>query len=96
MEFLDLKAKKKEFVTKDGRSFKNLGQLANVLPTMSEQAFHYHRKNKDFYDWIRDVARDVKLAGQINKVRSQKLMKTRIESRLKLLKAGIGISSVRE
>jgi hypothetical protein len=96
MEFLDLKSKKKEFITKDGRKFKTLQELSNALPTMSEQAFHYHRQNNDFYDWIRDVAKDLKLAEQINKVRSQKLMKTRIESRLKLLKAGIGISSVRE
>ncbi len=96
MEFLDLKSKKREFVTKDGRRFKNLRELSNALPTMSEQAFHYHKQNNDFSSWIRDVAKDLKLAEQINKVRSQKMMKTRIEARLKLLSAGIGISSVRE
>ena len=95
MEFLDLKSKKKEFVTKDGRRFKNLQELSNAIPTMSEQAFHYHKQNNDFYSWVRDVAKDLKLAEQINKVRSQKLMKTRIEARLKLLNAGIGISSMR-
>lgn len=95
MQFLDLKTGKKEFITKDGRKFRTLKELINVLPTMTEQAFHYHQRNKDFYSWIRDVAKDLKLAEQINKARSQHLMRTKINARLKALNSGIGTSSAR-
>jgi hypothetical protein len=58
------------FFCKDGRVLRNLGELRDVLGTMSDDLFSYHvnKDKNDFMNWVRDVVKDEALAKQLSKV----------------------------
>jgi len=57
----------------DGRVLKNLKDLELALRTMNDGTYKYHvnGKKNDFYNWIKDVFKDSKLASEISKSRNQ-------------------------
>lgn len=57
----------KRFWCQDSRVLKNLSDLDVALREMSEETFRYHlnEAKNDFSNWVRDVIRDDKLAGDL-------------------------------
>ncbi|PIN69375.1 hypothetical protein COV93_05790 [Candidatus Woesearchaeota archaeon CG11_big_fil_rev_8_21_14_0_20_43_8] len=57
------------FMTKDGRTIKNLKELALVMEHLAQDVFEHHvSENKnDFASWIKDVIKDENLAGELMK-----------------------------
>ncbi len=57
----------KPFWSQDGRTLKNLQELAAALKEMSDETFRYHlnEAKNDFSNWVRDVVGDEKLAGDL-------------------------------
>ena len=63
----------KRFWVCDGRVLKNLKELEQALRTMSDETYRYHvnKMKNDFYNWIKDVFKDKKLALEIKKSRNR-------------------------
>ncbi len=61
------------FWNNDGRTLKNLNELAQALATMTEGTYIYHAKNEknDFANWVRDVIGDQKLAAELQKAQNR-------------------------
>jgi hypothetical protein len=57
----------KGFWCHDGRTLRNMGELAKALSGMPEETFIYHanREKNDFVTWVRDVIGDMKLAAAL-------------------------------
>ena len=81
----------KVFRFHDGRTVKNLAELATALSEIPEETFHHHvtvDKN-DFSNWVRDVIGDVPLANQLKRVTTQTTTTRKVKARLDWLKAGL-------
>jgi len=76
------------FHLKDGKSIKNLLELATALRTMDDNVFFHHVNNKrnDFANWIRDVVGDDKLAYKVFKQKNKHDIRVLIEKRILKLK----------
>jgi two-component SAPR family response regulator len=63
----------KKFWVCDGRVLKNLNDLENALRTMNDGTYKYHvnGKKNDFYNWIKNVFNNSKLADEIRNSRNQ-------------------------
>jgi hypothetical protein len=57
------------FWCSDGRTVRNMKDLAEALSTMADEIFAYHAsaQKNDFSTWVRDIIRDEKLAGDLLK-----------------------------
>jgi hypothetical protein len=57
----------KAFWCHDGRTLRNMGELAKGLSGMTDEIFIYHanREKNDFVTWVRDVIGDMKLAAAL-------------------------------
>ncbi|MEI6614838.1 MAG: DUF5752 family protein, partial [Chrysiogenales bacterium] len=57
------------FFVCDGRTLKNLDELAHALAEISDDVFRYHvnEEKNDFANWIRDVMNKQKLADKLFK-----------------------------
>ena len=53
----------------DGSELKNVLDLANALPTMSDDVFYSHANGgkNDFSNWVRDIYEDHELADRLSK-----------------------------
>ena len=51
----------------DGRTMRNMQELAEALNTMTDEVFAYHanQDKNDFSTWVRDIIRDDELAGEL-------------------------------
>jgi len=82
----------KRFFCEDGCVTGNLTELADCLTHMKEEIFSHHvtSSKNDFSNWVRDVLRDDKLAGDLTKVsnpiEAAKMVKERITWLQKKLK----------
>lgn len=63
----------KKFWVCDGRVLNNLKDLENALRTMNDGTYRYHANDKknDFYNWIKYVFNNSKLADEIKNSRNQ-------------------------
>jgi hypothetical protein len=63
----------KKFWLCDGRVVKNIKELEQALRTMSDGTYRYHvnGSKNDFYNWIKYVFRDSKIANEIKKSRNR-------------------------
>ena len=71
---------------------KNLEELANVLPEISDDTFQHHVNNEknDFSNWIRDVVGDQQLANDLLSSKSKYSALNKIRNRLNSLKNKAG------
>ena len=67
---------KRYFLVKDGTAIKNLFELAKTLDDMPEDVFRHHvnESKNDFYNWIKDVIRNKRLAEKILSIKDRKQM----------------------
>ena len=81
-----------QFWLNNGSTVKNLHELAGALKEMNEGVFNHHvnEERNDFYNWVKDVHQDAKLAQQLLNVKNQleaaEIVSSRIEE-LKTVKA---------
>ena len=80
------------FWVNNGPILKNLDELANALPEMSDESFHHHVSNdkNDFSSWIKDTIGDQKLANDLLSSKSKDSALKKIRNRLNSLKKKAG------
>lgn len=76
------------FWINNGQILKNLDDLANILPEMSNETYSYHanKEKNDFSKWINDVIGDKKLANELLSSKNKESALKKIRSRLNSLK----------
>ncbi|MBI2666651.1 hypothetical protein HYX13_03505 [Candidatus Woesearchaeota archaeon] len=76
-----------QFWVADGRSLKNLEELAGALQDMDETTFrqHVNAHKNDFHSWVRDVHQDKKLAGTLLKIKQKEHTFHAIQKRIQEL-----------
>ena len=69
----------KEFKVYNGPSVNNLVEFYEVLLDMTDEQFDHHRHSgrNDFYNWIKFVVRDTRLANDTLRVKSRTTMAKR-------------------
>jgi hypothetical protein len=85
----------KQFWCVDGRTLKNLPELAASLEQMSEDTFRTHSNDtkSDFSNWVRDVIGEDKLARDLLKSSTKQQAAKAVADRVKWLKEKAGQSS---
>ena len=80
------------FWVNNGPILKNIEELANALPEMSNDIFHHHVNNEknDFSNWVKDVIGDDKLANDLLSSKTKDSAVKKIRSRLNSLKRKAG------
>lgn len=80
------------FWVNNGPILKNLEELANVLPEMSDETFQHHvnKEKNDFSAWVNDTLGDQKLANDLLSSKSKDSALKKIRSRLNSLKKKAG------
>ena len=80
------------FWINNGPILKNLEELANVLPEISDDTFQHHVNNEknDFSNWIKDVVGDQQLANDLLSSKSKYSALNKIRNRLNSLKKKAG------
>ena len=80
------------FWVNNGQILKNVEELANVLPEMSNEAFQHHVSNgrNDFSNWIKDVIGDQKLANDLLSSKSKDSALKKVRNRVNSLKKKAG------
>jgi len=75
----------KYFYLKDGTVVKNLFELSKALEKMPDDVFRHHvNENKnDFYNWVRDIVKDPKLAANVLSAKSSKEMLRYVGEKIK-------------
>ena len=76
------------FWLNNGPILKNLEELANALPEMSDETFSHHvnKEKNDFSSWIKDVLGDKKLANGLLSSRSKESALKKVRNRINSLK----------
>ncbi len=71
----------------DGRTLRNLGDLADALNDMSEESYRHHVMggHNDFSSWVRDVVGDAALSNRLEKAPSRASAAKAVSARLKWL-----------
>lgn len=79
----------KVFWCHDGKTLKNMGELASALKHMSDETFNHHLNSdrNDFSAWVRDVIGDITLAGQLARVATRATAARKVEARLSSIQA---------
>jgi hypothetical protein len=79
----------KVFWCHDGKVLTNIAELADALRNMSEDTYRYHvnADKNDFANWLRDVVGDATLAGQVAKSATKAVAASKVESRVRSLRA---------
>lgn len=80
------------FWVNNGPILKNLDELANALPAISDETFNHHvnREKNDFSNWVNDIVGDKKLANDLLSSRSKESALKKIKDRLNSLKKKAG------
>ena len=80
------------FWVNNGPILKNLDELANALPELSDEVFHHHVNNEknDFSNWIKNVIGDQKLANELLISKSRESAIKKLRNRLNSLKIKAG------
>ena len=61
------------FWLNDGTVIKNLKELYEAMKTMDNNTFSHHvnEQKNDFHNWVRDIHKDKRLAGELMKAKTQ-------------------------
>ncbi|MDD4859705.1 MAG: hypothetical protein PHR56_05820 [Dehalococcoidales bacterium] len=76
------------FRAQDGCIMKNMKELADELDAMTEvtYAFHVNHEKNDFYNWVKDIIKDDRLAKDLKEAPNRAQAAKRAASRVTLLK----------
>lgn len=76
------------FWVNNGPVLKNLEELANFLPEMSEDTFRHHvnSEKNDFSNWVKDIIGDQKLADNLLSSSTRESALKKVMSRLNSLR----------
>jgi hypothetical protein len=79
----------KVFWCHDGKTLKNMGELASALKQMSDETFEHHLNSErnDFSTWVREVIGDITLAGQLARVATRATAARKVEARMSSIQA---------
>lgn len=77
----------KMFWLHDGKTLRNLNELAHAFKGMKKEVFEHHvtKDKNDFANWIKDVQRDKELAAKLYKVKSKPSVEKIIHERVSQL-----------
>lgn len=80
------------FWVNNGPVLKNLEELANALPEISDDTYKHHvnEEKNDFSRWVNDVIGDQKLANDLLSSRNKDSALKKVRNRLNSLKKRIG------
>lgn len=80
------------FWVHNGPILKNLEDLANFLPHMSDETFNHHvnKEKNDFSKWVNDVIGEKKLASELLKCTNKNSAIKKLRNRLNSLKKRAG------
>jgi len=72
------------FFLNDGSRLRSMEDLRSALRKMNDSTFRYHvnEERNDFYNWIKDVFNNFKLANKIKDVKNKKQMHSIINKAL--------------
>ena len=75
------------FRVTNGKTIKNLYELASELASMDEEVFRHHVNDErnDFHNWILHIVRDEHLAQVFSEIRDRRLMLAAVEKRIQQL-----------
>jgi hypothetical protein len=78
----------KAFWLSDGRSLKNLRELAAALETMDDSVWEHHvtAEKNDFANWIEGVFGQIQLGAAIRQVKSPRTAAKRVQGKLEIPK----------
>ena len=81
-------APEQSFWVNNGPVVKNIEELANALPQLSDETFQHHanKDKNDFSSWINDVVGDKKLANDLLSSKDKNSLCKKLRSRLAMLK----------
>lgn len=76
----------KKFWLCDGRVLKNIKELERALRTMSDGTYRYHvnGSKNDFYNWIKGVFKDRKIANDVKNSRNRVTAANKIKRKFSL------------
>ncbi|MBD3164382.1 hypothetical protein GF323_04225 [Candidatus Woesearchaeota archaeon] len=79
----------KSFFINEGPALRNIIQLHDALSSISDKQFYFHRNNNknDFYNWIKNVIGDSRLANDVARAKTRQTIIKRIKKRIELLGA---------
>lgn len=77
------------FWLRNGQALKNGREMAQALKTIDNDTFRYHVNDQrnDFYNWIKDIYQDQKLAQKLQHCRSAQEMAHHINNRIREVEA---------
>lgn len=80
------------FWVNNGPILKNLEELANFLPEMSDETFEHHinSEKNDFSNWINDILGDKRLANDLLSSNNRYSVLQKVRDRLNSLKRKAG------
>lgn len=80
------------FWVNNGPILKNLEELANAMPELSDETFQHHvnEEKNDFSKWINDVIGDQRLANDLLSSRSKESSLKKVRNRLNSLRKKAG------
>jgi hypothetical protein len=72
------------FITKKGKTIKNIEELHNYMAVIDEQEFKHHvnEQRNDFHNWIRDIHKDQVLANNLLKAKTRVQTAMHIKNRM--------------
>lgn len=84
------------FITKKGKTLKNLEELHNHMAVIEEDEFRHHVNDKknDFHNWVRDVHKDKILATNLLKAKTRVQTAMHIKNRIQEHKAQIEAAQI--
>ena len=79
------------FLCHDGNVFTDMKELAEGLSAMTDETFSYHanQEKNDFSNWLMDVIKDEKLAGDLTTATTRLEAVGFVTSRLAFLRGGL-------
>ncbi len=80
------------FWASNGSVIKNLGELPEVIKSLSDEQFTHHvnEEKNDFRNWIVNIVGDKELAKAIAKLKTKSSMIKKISTRIRTLKRTAG------
>jgi len=72
------------FWLNDGTTIKNLSELSGAMSKISDDIFRHHVSDQrnDFYNWVKDVHKDRKLAAKLLKAKTKEEIAEYIKTRI--------------